>query len=77
MEMQSEKPWMTPQDDFEDEAWDFVSDSPYGAELRDGLRSCASPFIRAAIIRCACTAEDVPFLLRIAETLNGRETGWR
>ena len=61
------KPWMLPEDDFENDARHFVCDSPYAAELVDGLRSCASPFIRAAIIHCACDAEDVPFLLRIAE----------
>jgi hypothetical protein len=61
------KPWMTPQDDFEDDALDFVCDSPCALDLVDRLRSCASPFIRAAIIQCACTAEDHPFLLRIAE----------
>jgi hypothetical protein len=67
------KPWMTPQDNFEEDARDFVSDSPGAWERVDLLRSCASPFIRAAIIYCACTAEDAPFLLRIAETLNGPE----
>ena len=61
------KPWMLPQDDFENDARDFVSDSPNGAWLADQLRGCAGPFIRAAIIYCACSAEDVPFLLRIAE----------
>lgn len=63
----AEKPWMTPKDNFEEDARDFVSDSPYGQELVEGLRSCASPFIRAAIIKEACGADDVPFLLRIAE----------
>jgi hypothetical protein len=61
------KPWMTPQDNFEEDARDFVSDSPYAWELVEGLRSCASPFIRAAIIKAACGPDDIPFLLRIAE----------
>ena len=46
------EPWMTPQGNFEETASDFVSDSPYGWELVEGLRSCRSPFIRAAIIKC-------------------------
>jgi hypothetical protein len=61
------EPWMTPQDNFEEDACDFVSDSPCAADLVGRLRSCRSPFIRAAIIQCACSAEDHPFLLRIAE----------
>jgi hypothetical protein len=65
------KPWMTPQDDFECEAVDFVCDSPAGRNLVERLQSCASPFIRSAVIFNACTAEDRPFLLRIAKTLNG------
>lgn len=64
----TKQPWMRPQADFEDAAQEFVSDSPYAWELRDGLQSCASPFIRAAIIYSAVSAEDVPFLLRIAGT---------
>jgi hypothetical protein len=63
------RPWMKPQVDFEEDAAGFVSDSPHAWHLRDGLRSCASPFIRAAIILHGCSAEDVPFLQRIAELL--------
>ena len=63
-----QKPWWAvPHDNFENDARDFVSDSPAGQYLVDALRSCASPLIRAAIIQRACSAEDVPFLLRIAE----------
>jgi hypothetical protein len=62
------EPWMTPQDNFECDAVDFVWDSPAAWDLVERLRSCRSPFMRAAIIYCACSAEDHPFLLRIAET---------
>jgi len=62
-----QKPWLTPQDSFVDDALDFVSDSPYAADLVRQLQSCASPFIRAAIICVASSAEDVPFLVKIAE----------
>jgi hypothetical protein len=62
-----EKPWMKPQDDFEQDAHDFVSNSPAALDLVHRLQSCASPFIRAAIIMAACNSLDVPFLLRIAK----------
>lgn len=61
------EPWVTPQPNFESEAYDFVAESPGAQKLCDDLRACASPFIRAAIIQMAVGAEDVPFLLRIAE----------
>jgi hypothetical protein len=68
-----QKPWMRPQPDFEDDARDFARESPYGRELAEDLRSCNGPFIRAAIILRACSAEDVPFLLLIAEHLKGEK----
>jgi hypothetical protein len=68
---------MLPEDDFENDARHFVSDSPGAAELIRGLRSCASPFIRAAIIYCACTAEDVPFLVRIRGNQGDRQDQYR
>ena len=65
------EPWKTPQADFEIDAVNFVGGSPAAVDLVKQLQSCASPFIRAAIIACACGAEDVPFLLRIAERRKG------
>jgi hypothetical protein len=64
-----QKPWMTPQDDFEDAALEHISNSPNGEELCRLIRNSGSPFLRAAVIYCACSAEDVPFLLRIADAL--------
>jgi hypothetical protein len=61
------EPWMRPQENFERDAREYVSDSPNAQHLVALLRSLASPFIRAAIIHCACTAVDDPFLPRIAE----------
>ena len=65
------EPWKTPQADFEIDAVSFVGESAAAVDLVKQLQSCASPFIRAAIIACACGAEDVPFLLRIAERRKG------
>jgi len=65
------KPWMTPRDDFEEDASNFISDSPGAIELINGLRSCASPFIRAAILLHGCGAEDIVFLRRIITSLGG------
>ena len=65
------EPWTVPHEDFEDHAVQFVCESADAVDLVKRLQSCASPFIRAAIIACACTPEDVPFLLRIAERRKG------
>jgi hypothetical protein len=64
------KPWMRPQPDFEEDAYDFVEESPGAWDRVEGLRSCASPFIRAAIILQGCNPDDIPFLLRIAAALD-------
>jgi hypothetical protein len=80
IEFPDKRPWMKPQANFKEGAENFVVNSPYAMDLVRQLRSCRSPFIRAAIIRATCSEEDAPFLQRIADQFDhllvGRPAMW-